>query len=262
MSVAESEIPESLAAAGVSSEEWDLRERLAAAYHIVDFLGWSESIYGHITLKLPGGAGHFLINPYGLRYDEVTAENLVKIDLAGNRVGPGEYPVNVAGYVIHSAIHEARDDLACVIHTHTTAGMAVAAQSQGLLPISIHASGFFGRVGYHDYEGPSLAVDEKQRLVESLGDHKVLILRNHGLLVGGATLEEAFILMFRLQRACEVQVAAVAGGAELTIPGEETCRQAAELVDRFLAGNEGLPVGKLEFDAWARLVESRRCGTG
>ena len=134
MSVAETVIPESLAAAGVTAEEWELRERLASAYHIVNFLGWSESIYGHITLKLPGADRHFLINPYGLRYDEVTPENLVKIDLAGNQVAPSEYPVNVAGYVIHSAIHEARSDLACVIHTHTIAGMAVAAQSQGLSP--------------------------------------------------------------------------------------------------------------------------------
>ncbi|MED5401687.1 MAG: class II aldolase/adducin family protein [Planctomycetota bacterium] len=259
MSVAEPKIPESLAGCGVTSEEWVLREQLASAYHVVEHLGWSESIYGHITLKVPGPERHFLINPYGLRYDEVTAENLVKIDLAGQPVGPIDQPVNVAGYVIHSAVHEARPDLACVFHTHTTAGMAVAAQADGLLPISIHASGFFNRIGYHDYEGPSLEGDEKSRLVASLGEHKVLILKNHGLLAGGTTLEEAFILMFRLQRACEIQIAARAGGADLVIPDESTCQAAAEMIDRFLAGNPGHGVGKLEFDAWVRLVKQRPC---
>jgi len=255
MSLAEPAVPQSLADSGVSPEEWALRVRLASAYHVVEHLGWTESIYGHITLKVPGPERHFLINPYGLRYDEVTPENLVKIDLDGQPVGPTSHAVNVAGYVIHSAVHEARDDLACVFHTHTTAGMAVAAQADGLLPISIHASGFFERIGYHDYEGPSLDGNEKTRLVESLGEHKVLILKNHGLLAAGTTLEEAFIFMFRLQRACEIQVAAQAGGAELVIPGAETCRAAAEMVDRFLAGNEGYGVGKLEFDAWVRLVD-------
>ena len=255
MSMAETAIPESLADHAVTSREWSLRGRLASAYHVVEHLGWTESIYGHITLKVPGPERHFLINPYGLRYDEVTAENLVKIDLDGQPVGPSAHAVNVAGYVIHGAVHEARSDLACVFHTHTTAGMAVAAQAAGLLPISIHASGFYDRIGYHDYEGPSLDGNEKTRLVESLGEHKVLILKNHGLLAAGSTLEEAFILMFRLQRACEIQVAAQAGGAELVIPDEATCLAAAEMVDRFLAGNEGYGVGKLEFDAWVRLVD-------
>ncbi len=255
MSLATEPIPESLAAAGIGDVEWNLRQRLAAAYQVVEHLGWSESIYGHITLKVPSDdplKPHFLINPYGLCYDEITAENLVKIDLEGQPIGPVTHPVNIAGYVIHSAVHAARDDVTCVFHTHTTAGMAVAAQAAGLLPISIHASGFFERIGYHDYEGPSLDVEENVRLVASLGNHKVLILRNHGLLTAGTTLVEAFILMFRLQRACEIQVAAGAGDAELVLPDVETSREAAEKVDRFLAGNEGFPVGKLEFDAWVR----------
>jgi len=255
MSISESAIPETLADCGVTAQEWALRGRLASAYHVVEHLGWTESIYGHITLKVPGPERHFLINPYGLRYDEVTAENLVKIDLDGQPVGPVSHPVNVAGYVIHSAVHEARPDLACVFHTHTTAGMAVAAQADGLLPISIHASGFFDRIGYHDYEGPSLDDNEKSRLINSLGEHKVLILKNHGLLAAGTTLEEAFIVMFRLQRACEIQVAAQAGGGKLVIPDAATCRAAAEMVDRFLSGNEGFGVGQLEFDAWVRLVD-------
>lgn len=235
--------------------EHTMRQRLASAYHVVEHLGWSESIYGHITLKVTGSENHFLINPYGLRYDEVTADNLVKIDLDGQAVDGSPHPVNVAGFVIHGAVHAARSDVACVFHTHTTAGMAVAAQADGLLPISIHASGFYKRLGYHDYEGPSLDQDEQSRIVASLGDHKALILRNHGLLTAGATLEEAFILMFRLQRACEIQVAAQAGGSPLVVPDEATCRGAAEMVDQFLAGNEGKGVGELEFDAWVRLVD-------
>ena len=185
---------------------------------------------------------------------EVSASSLLKVDLDGTVVDTGstDFTFNLAGFVIHSAVHAARDDVTCVFHTHTTAGMAVAAQAAGLLPISIHASGFFERIGYHDYEGPSLDVEENVRLVASLGNHKVLILRNHGLLTAGTTLEEAFILMFRLQRACEIQVAAGAGDAELVLPDVETSREAAEKVDRFLAGNEGFPVGKLEFDAWVR----------
>ncbi len=230
------------------------RRKLAAAYRIVDHLGWTETIYAHLTLRVPG-TDHFLINPWGLRYDEVTASNLVEIDIDGNIVGPSNYPVNRAGFVIHSAVHAGRDDLHCVIHTHTTAGMAVAAQKDGLLPISIMATGYHGRVAYHDYEGPSLNLAERERLVASLGERKVLILRNHGLLTGGATIEEAFILMFRLQRACEIQVAAQAGGSALTIPTEEVCEEAARLTDDFLDGNDGTPTGKLEFDSYVRLID-------
>lgn len=241
----------------VSAEEWALRVRLAAAYRILDYLGWTETIYGHVTLRVPGADEHFLINPYGLRYDEVTASNLVKVDLDGHIVGNSNYPINPAGFVIHSAIHGARHDVGCVMHVHTIAGMAVAAQKHGLLPISMPATGFHSRIAYHDYEGPSIDLDERERLVESLGDKKVLILRTHGLLTCGATLEEAFILMFRLQRACEIQVAAQAGGAALIEPSREVCERAASMTDEFLSANDGLPVGKLEFDSYLRLVESR-----
>ncbi len=230
------------------------RRTLAAAYRIVDHLGWTETIYGHLTLRVPG-TGNFLINPWGLRYDEVTASNLVEIDIDGNVIGPSNYPVNQAGFVIHSAVHAGRDDLHCVFHTHTTAGMAVAAQQEGLLPISIMATGYHGRVAYHDYEGPSLNLAERERLVASLGEQKVLILRNHGLLTAGATVEEAFILMFRLQRACEIQVAAQAGGGTLTIPSADVCEEAARLTDDFLNGNDGAPAGKLEFDSYVRLMD-------
>ncbi|NKB56993.1 MAG: class II aldolase/adducin family protein [Alphaproteobacteria bacterium] len=230
------------------------RQKLAAAYRIVDHLGWTETIYGHLTLRVPG-TNHFLINPWGLRYDEVTASNLVEIDIDGNIVGPSNYPVNEAGFVIHSAVHAGRDDLHCVFHIHTTAGMAVAAQQDGLLPISIMATGYHGRVAYHDYEGPSLNLDERERLVASLGEKQVLILRNHGLLTAGATVEEAFILMFRLQRACEIQIAAQAGGSALTIPSTAVCEESARLTDDFLNGNDGAPAGTLEFASYVRLID-------
>lgn len=236
-------------------DERRLRVRLAAAYRIVDYLGWTETIYGHITLRVPGTEPHFLINPWGLRYDEVTASNLVKIDHDGTIIGASDHPINPAGYVIHSAIHAARQDVRCVVHTHTIAGMAVAAQAPGLRPLSIMATGFYDRIAYHDYEGPSLETDERARLVASLGDKKVLVLRNHGLLTCGATLEEAFILMFRLQRACEIQVAAQAGDTPLVEPSEATCRQAADLTDRFLSGDGALPVGHLEFESYVRLMD-------
>jgi ribulose-5-phosphate 4-epimerase/fuculose-1-phosphate aldolase len=231
------------------------RRKLAAAYRIVHHLGWTETIYGHLTLRVPG-TDNFYINPWGLRYDEVTASNLVEIDIDGNIVGSSNYPVNQAGFVIHSAVHAGRDDLHCVFHTHTTAGMAVAAQQDGLLPISIMATGYHGRVGYHDYEGPSLNLGERERLVASMDGQKVLILRNHGLLTAGETVEEAFILMFRLTRACEIQVAAQAGGAALTIPSLEVCEESARLTDDFLNGNDGAPAGKLEFDSYVRLVDA------
>ncbi len=234
--------------------QWAARQRLAAAYRIIHHLGWTETIYGHLTMRVPG-TRHFLINPWGLRYDEVTASNLVEIDIDGNTIGPSNYPVNKAGFIIHSAVHAAREDLHCVFHIHTTAGMAVAAQQDGLLPISIMATGYYGKVGYHDYEGPSLDLGERERLAASMGGHKTLILRNHGLLTAGATVEEAFILMFRLQRACEIQIAAQAGGGALIIPPTEVCEDSARLTDDFLEGNDGAPAGQLEFDAYVRLVD-------
>ena len=242
---------------GIGAAEWQARTRLAACYRIADHLGWTETIYGHITLRVPGPDKQFLINPWGLRYDEVRASNLVKVDLDGNVVGNSEWGINPAGFVIHSAIHGARADVACVFHVHTVAGMAVAAQARGLLPVSMPATGFWGRIAYHDYEGPSLETDERARLVRDLGDKKVMILRNHALLTCASTLEEAFILMFRLQRACEVQIAAQAGGAALVEPPEEVCEESARLTDRFLSGDGAAPVGKLEFDSYVRLIEAR-----
>jgi len=235
------------------SVERRLRVRLAAAYRIADHLGWSELIYTHISLRVPGPAHHFLINPYGLRFDEVTASNLVKIDLEGNPVGEQAYGANKAGFVIHGAIHEARDDAQCVFHTHTLAGMAISAQQDGLLPVHMYSHNFYGQLGYHDFEGPSMRMDEQQRLVASLGGHPALILRNHGLLTVGRTVPEAFIRMWRLERAAQVQLAAQ--GAQMRLPSSEVCLQSQALGEEFLT--DTAPIGELEFDALERIIERK-----
>ena len=235
------------------SVERRLRVRLAAAYRIADHLGWSELIYTHISLRVPGPAHHFLINPYGLRFDEVTASNLVKIDLEGNPVGEQAYGANKAGFVIHGAIHEARDDAQCVFHTHTLAGMAISAQEDGLLPVHMYSHNFYGQLGYHDFEGPSMRLDEQQRLVASLGGHPALILRNHGLLTVGRTVPEAFIRMWRLERAAQVQLAAQ--GARMRLPSSEVCLQSQALGEEFLT--DTAPIGELEFDALERVIERK-----
>jgi len=204
----------------VSPEEWLARQELACAYRLFDHFGWHELIYNHITVRVPGEKGHFLINPFGLMYREVTASNLVKIDIDG-KVVLGDHPVNRAGFVIHSAIHRARKDAHAVAHTHTTAGQAVSCQEQGLLPMSFSAVMFHDRIAYHAFEGITLDLDEQERLLADLGDKDIMILRNHGLLTCGPTLADAFQEMYQLQRSCEVQIAALAGGARVIIPREE-----------------------------------------
>jgi ribulose-5-phosphate 4-epimerase/fuculose-1-phosphate aldolase len=231
--------------------ERTLRSRLAACYRVVDHLGWSEVIMNHITLRLPGSEHHFLINPYGLRYDEVTASNLVKIDTDGNKIGDSPHPVNPAGFVIHSAIHAARDDAHCVLHTHSTAGIAVATKARGLSHNTFYGAQFTDRVGYHDFEGLSLRDGEKPRLVKSLGDNKALILRNHGLLTVGRTVAEAFYHMWRLQRACESQIAADAMQGEDVPVDRAIGRQATADAEDF--GGDGTVANKL-FDALVRKV--------
>src|SRR5690349_21630285 len=181
----------------VSAEEWRLRQELACAYRLFDHFGWHELIYNHITVRVPGESGHFLINPFGLMYREVTASNLVKIDVDGNVV-LGDHPVNRAGFVIHSAIHRAREDAHAVAHTHTTAGQAVSCQQQGLLPMSFSALMFHNRIAYHDFEGITLDLDEQERLLADLGSKDAMILRNHGLLTCGRTLADAFQEMYQL----------------------------------------------------------------
>ncbi len=237
----------------ISAEEWALRVALAACYRIVDHLGWTELIYNHITLRLPGPERHFLINPYGLWYNEVTASNLVKIDLAGNIIGRSEWPVNPAGFVIHSAIHEAVESAHCVLHTHTTGGMAVACREGGLRQMSIYSAPLQGQIAYHDFEGITVFDDEKARLVESVGDKPYVILRNHGLLTVGETVPAALSRMWRLNRACEVQQAAEAGGQPIIALSEDACARSRQAIDGF-ARQE--PEGQRLFDALVRRVDA------
>jgi len=207
---------------GVSDAEWKVRCDLAALYRLIAYHRMTDLIYTHISARLPGPENHFLINQYGVMFHEMRASDLVKIDYDGNIVGDDQQSrrVNAAGICIHSAIHMARHDLACVIHTHTAAGMAVAAQKHGLLPISQHALKFYGHLAYHGYEGIALDLDERERLVSDLGEHRAMILQNHGLLVAGRTIPEAFSNIYYLERACQAQVAALAGGTELVMPPE------------------------------------------
>ncbi|HET7875498.1 MAG TPA: class II aldolase/adducin family protein [Methylomirabilota bacterium] len=208
----------------VSPEEWEARVDLAACYRLVELYGMTEMTANHISARVPGAEGEFLINPYGMLYEEVTASCLIRIDLEGGVLfNATEYGVNRAGYVIHSAVHQARPDVACVIHTHTVAGMAVSAMACGLLPIA-QTSMRFGEIGYHDYEGVALELDERERLVRDLGHREAMVLRNHGLLVVGASIPEAFNNAYRLERACQVQVAALACNVELRLPPEEVVR--------------------------------------
>lgn len=207
--------------AGTDLAEWRLRVQLAACYRVFDHLGWIELVFNHITLRLPGSPPSYLINPFGLNYREVTAHNLIKVGLDGVALEPTEYPVNRAGFVIHSAIHAARDDAHCVMHTHTTAGMAVACKAQGLAYDDFYGAELFGDVAYHGFEGITVHEEEGPRLVASLADKRVLILRNHGMLVVGSDVFNAFRWMWTLQRACEVQVAAGAiPGADIPLTDE------------------------------------------
>src|SRR5216117_2892331 len=199
----------------VSPEEWAVRADLAACYRLVAHYGWEDLVFTHITARVPGTEGQFLINPYGMFFDEITASSLVKIDIHGDKIGDSPFPVNPAGFVIHSAIHAARHDARCVLHTHTLNGVAVSTQRAGLLPISQHAISVLSSLAYHDFEGPALRDDEKPRLVADLGDKTSLILRNHGLLTVGETAAEAFVSMYYLETSCAIQVRAQSGGGEL-----------------------------------------------
>jgi ribulose-5-phosphate 4-epimerase/fuculose-1-phosphate aldolase len=235
--------------------EWVLRRQLAAAYRLVDHFGWTELINGHLTARVPGEAPHFLINPYGLNYDEVTASNLVKIDLDGGIVEPSPHPVNYAGFVIHSAVHMAHAARhRVVMHTHTRAGMAVCALKEGLLPISMVSTAFHGKLAYHDYEGPSLDLDERERLLANLGEHQAMVLRNHGLLVTGRSVPEAFLRLYRLERACQIQVDAAAAGT-LNVMGDNLAGKSGADMDRFSEMESEAGVGDLEFAALVRKLD-------
>lgn len=245
------------APAAMSSEEWDLRLELAACYRLFAYLGWIEMIYNHITVRVPGPEPQYLINPFGLNYEEVTARNLVKIDTKGKVLDGSAYPVNIAGFIIHSAIHSARPDAHCIIHTHTTAGCAVAGKEEGLSPDNFYSAMLQGDVAYHDFEGITTDAGEQPRLVKSLGDKNILILRNHGLLVVGPHVPAALNLHWTLQRACEVQLATNSmAGANRRITPEVLAvtpeRRAKESADR---GKNRR--GQLFFDALMRRAKLR-----
>ncbi|MGB0133512.1 class II aldolase/adducin family protein [Dokdonella sp.] len=199
----------------VSAEEWQLRCDLAACYRLVAMHGWTDLVFTHISARLPGDGHHFLINPYGMLFEEITASSLIAIDQEGNKLSESPFNVNEAGFVIHSAIHAARDDAHCVLHTHTRAGVAVSAQKAGILPISQQSTFVLASLGYHDYEGVALRDEEKPRLQADLGMAHFLMLRNHGLLTVGASIADAFLGMYLFETTCQIQIAAQAGG-ELT----------------------------------------------
>ena len=213
----------------VSGAEWEKRVELAACYRLIDLYGMSEMSANHVSTRVPGEDAAFLINPHGMLYDEMQASCFIKLDLAGNVLfNPTEYEINKAGYVVHSCIHAARHEVDCVIHTHTIAGMAVSAMACGLMPIA-QTSMRFAHIAYHDYEGVALNLDEQERLVRDLCGHEGMILRNHGLLTVGASIAEAFNSMFRLERACQVQVAALACNVELRLPPDDVVNESWRL---------------------------------
>ncbi|MGI9199511.1 MAG: class II aldolase/adducin family protein [Woeseiaceae bacterium] len=237
-----------------SAAEWAMRVDLAACYRLADMFGFSDIIWNHITAKVPG-TENFLINRFGLRHDEITASNLVTLDLDGNVTDPGSVStdhddINVTGYVIHSAIHAARPEMHCVMHSHAEHGLAVSALKEGLIPMIQDSMPFYNAVAYHDYEGMSTDTDERQRLATSLGDKKAMILRNHGTLTCGATVGEAFILMYYLERSCRTQMQVLASGREYTVPPTDVCEAAAGQYDIF-------PHGKYEWPALLRMLDQK-----
>ncbi|MDI1300893.1 MAG: class II aldolase/adducin family protein [bacterium] len=223
----------------VSPEEWQARVNLAAAYRLVALYGWDDLIFTHISARVPGSEHHFLINPYGMMFEEITASSLVKVDMQGQKVMPSDYQINPAGFTIHSAIHASREDAQCVMHTHSLNGVAVSAQKNGLLPVSQQSSIVMSALAYHDYEGIALRDDEKPRLVQDLGDRMFLMLRNHGLLTVGGSPADAFLAMYLFESACMIQVRAQSGGGELIHVSEQVQadnRMLAQMVLRGMGG--------------------------
>lgn len=234
-----------------SDAEWQARQDLAACYRIFDHLGWGESIYNHISVAVPGEVDTFLINPFGLLYDEVTASNLVKIDVEGNNVGHSQYMVNKAGFTQHAYFHKHLGAKATAIcHVHTTATMAVCSHKDGLLPTNFYACNFQGRIGYHDFEGVTVRPEEGERLVENLGKHSILMLRNHGPVVMDRTIPGMFVKMWSLQRACEIQVATLSQGEANVIT-----QDVVEVHQRDLSVMASQSdAGALDFEAWKRRI--------
>ena len=233
-----------------SEAEWTARQELAACYRIFDMLGWSESIYNHITVRVPGEEA-FLINPFGLLWSEVTASNLVKIDSEGNKLCGSPYPINKAGFTQHACFHRHIDWAHAIVHTHTPDTMAVCSSGEGLTPTNFYGCFFEGQVGYHDFEGITVRAEEGERLLKNLGDKRVLMLRNHGPVVLGATLYEMFLMYYMLQRACEVQVKTAALGKPIHVPAEVVAVHQRDRDEMLTA-----EFGKLDFEAWKRKLDT------
>ena len=245
--------------ARMSDAEREARINLAACYRLVAHYGWSDLIYTHISLRVPGTKDHYLLNPFGFMFDEITASSLIKIDLEGNLVEPSPHRIHRAGFVIHSAIHAARPDAHCVIHSHTRAGMAVSMMKRGLMPLSQHAMLFYGKVAYHDSEGFALDLDERKRLADDMGDKPVMILRNHGTLVAGETVGQAFSMMWHLEKAMQAQVDALASGLTLTMPSKDVAKAIAKRgfsnakIAEYTDGAS--PLGRLEWPGLLRMLD-------
>jgi len=235
----------------ITEAERQARRRLAACYRVFDYLGWTESIFNHITLRVPAGAETiFLINPFGLHYSEVTASNLIAVDINGHPVRPAEYPINLAGFVTHSAIHGHIAAAHCVMHTHTTTGSAVACLEEGLSHDTFYGAQLYGRVAYHEFEGVTVETDEQARMIADIGDKRVVILRNHGLLTWGETLEEAFMWLWLLQRACDIQIAAASAGRVRRVPEQ------VHVQTRLEAAGDQSEVCVAAFDALVRKIDA------
>lgn len=251
MNAIHGELPDTSDVRGrVGDPEWETRVQLAGLFRLADYYGWSELVFTHISARVPGNEEHFLLNPFGLMFDEVTASSLVKIDLDGKIVDETPFDFHPAGFIIHGAVHAARPDVQCVIHNHTRAGMAISMLECGLLPLSQHAQVFYGKVAYHDYEGLALDTDECARLSADLGDNAVMILRNHGVLVTGDTIPKAFALMWTLEKACQAQLDAMRTGAELVMPPPEVSRKTGEMA---LAPDS--LIGNTEWPALMRMLD-------
>jgi ribulose-5-phosphate 4-epimerase/fuculose-1-phosphate aldolase len=244
-----------LSPSATESEEWRLRRELTDFYHLVDFLGWTELIFNHISVRLPGAAHNYLVNPFGLNYTEITPENLLKVGVDGRLVEPSDYPANPAGFALHGAIHESRPDVACVAHTHTTAVSAVAKKRSGFDYNNFYSAQFYGRVGYHDFEGITLYAEERGRMLASLGDKNVLVLRNHGIAVCERDIPTTFSLLWSVQRAAEIQCQTAALGGEDIALSEEIKNRCRDQVSDL---GSGIKVARLMFDATVRRMRARR----
>jgi ribulose-5-phosphate 4-epimerase/fuculose-1-phosphate aldolase len=242
----------------VGQAEWDMRVNLAALYRVVAHHNWTDLIFTHLSARVPGPDDHFLINPYGMLFHEITASSLLKVDHEGNILTPSPYPFNKAGFVIHGAVHMARPDVVCVMHLHTKDGAAVAAQKDGLLPLSQQALFCLPYLAYHDYEGVALDMDERQRLIADLGDKKLMLLRNHGTLSAGTSVADAWMSMYLLERACTIQIATMAGGAaRLNLPSQASIDTVREQVSRREGVQREVDMYGLAWNALLRLMDAK-----